>query len=83
MAVLQLDLALRRHVLGQQHDGGLRLVDVAQPHRAEPALTITEDPSLPPGDAAAAWRGGGATLSLAARRRAVAALLHAFDLQET
>ena len=50
---------------------------------AEPALTITEDPSLPPGDAAAAWRGGSATLSLAARRQAVAALLHAFDLQET
>ncbi|WP_456305205.1 hypothetical protein, partial [Dankookia rubra] len=47
------------------------------------ALTIAEDPDLPPGDAAAAWRGGGAALSLAARRQAIAALLQAFDLQET
>jgi hypothetical protein len=47
------------------------------------ALAITEDPDLPPGDAAAAWRGGGAALSLTARRQAIAALLQAFDLQET
>ena len=47
------------------------------------ALAITEDPDLPPGDAGAAWRGGGAALSLAARRQAIAALLQAFDLQET
>lgn len=46
------------------------------------ALTIAEDPALPPGDAAAQWRGGGATLSLAARRQAIAAVLRAFDLQE-
>ncbi|WP_431268149.1 hypothetical protein [Dankookia sp. P2] len=48
----------------------------------ETALTITEDPGLPPGDATAAWRGGGAALLLASRRQAIAALLQAFDLQE-
>ncbi|GGC56783.1 hypothetical protein GCM10011504_38930 [Siccirubricoccus deserti] len=50
---------------------------------ADPRLTIVEDAALPPGDARAAWRGGGATLSLAARRRAVAAMLAAFDLHAT
>jgi hypothetical protein len=48
----------------------------------DPALAIEEDQALPPGDASAAWRGGGAAVSLAARRQAVAALLQAFDLQE-
>ncbi|TCZ63283.1 hypothetical protein [Roseicella aquatilis] len=48
----------------------------------DPRLTIAEDAALPPGDARAAWRGGGALVSLAARRQAVAALLQSFDLQE-
>jgi hypothetical protein len=47
---------------------------------ADPRLAIAEDAALPPGDARACWQGGGATLSLAARRQAVAAMLEAFDL---
>lgn len=47
------------------------------------APDITEDPSLPPGDAAAEWRGGGARLSLAARRAAVTAMIETFALQES
>jgi hypothetical protein len=47
------------------------------------SLAVEEDPSLPPGDAVAAWRGGGAALSLAARRKAIAAVLAAFELQES
>ena len=46
-------------------------------------VEVTEDPGLAPGDARAAWRGGGATLSLAARRQAVAALLAGYGLTES
>lgn len=50
---------------------------------ADPRVTVAEDPALPPGDARAAWRGGGASLSLAARQAAVAEMLASFDLQES
>ena len=46
----------------------------------DPGFGIEEDAGLTPGDAAAAWRGGGANVSLAARRAAIAALLATFDL---
>lgn len=32
------------------------------------SITVEEDPALPPGDARAEWRGGGAALDLSARR---------------
>ncbi|MBL6458490.1 hypothetical protein JMJ55_24435 [Belnapia sp. T6] len=47
---------------------------------ADPRLRIAEDPSLPPGGARAAWRGGGAEFSPEAARAAVAALLDSFGL---
>ena len=55
---------------------------LAAPGLALTGIAITEDPALPPGDASAAWRGGGAALSLAARRQAVADLLDTFELTE-
>lgn len=48
----------------------------------EPTVVVVEDAALLPGDARAAWRGGGAAGSLMARRQAIAALLETFDLQE-
>ncbi|MCO6419430.1 hypothetical protein JYK14_25180, partial [Siccirubricoccus sp. KC 17139] len=50
---------------------------------ADPRIGLAEDPALAPGDARAEWRGGGATLSLAARRQAAAALLASFGLTPT
>ena len=43
---------------------------------------IVEDAALAPGDARASWGGGGAVLSLAERRGAVAEVLAALGLQE-
>lgn len=43
-------------------------------------LTIGEDPALAPGDARAEWRGGAATLDLAARRQDIARVLDAAGL---
>lgn len=45
-------------------------------------LTVEEDAALAPGDARASWRGGGAVLSLAEQRGAVAGVLAALGLQE-
>ncbi len=50
---------------------------------ADPRLGLAEDAALALGDARAEWRGGGATLSLAARRQAVTALLASFGLTPT
>lgn len=47
-----------------------------------PHWTIESDPAIPPGDARIAWRGGAATLDLAARRAAIRDALAALDLAE-
>jgi flagellar biosynthesis/type III secretory pathway protein FliH len=44
------------------------------------AITIEEDAALPPGDARAEWRSGGAALDLAARRREIRGVLEAAGL---
>ncbi len=49
---------------------------------ADPRVKVAEDAALPPGDARATWRGGGACLSLAARRQAVADMLACFQLRK-
>ena len=43
-------------------------------------LAIEEDAALPPGDARAEWRGGGAALDLAARRREIRRVLESAGL---
>lgn len=43
-------------------------------------IIVEEDPGLPPGDARAEWRSGGAALDLAARRREIRAVLDAAGL---
>lgn len=43
-------------------------------------ITVEEDAALPPGDARAVWRGGGAALDLAARRQAIRQLLESAGL---
>lgn len=57
--------------------------DAAAARIADPRVTVAEDPTLPPGDASAVWRGGGASLSLAARQAAVTDMLACFQLQES
>ena len=44
------------------------------------AVAVEEDAALPPGDARAVWRGGGARLDLAARREAIRQLLESAGL---
>jgi flagellar biosynthesis/type III secretory pathway protein FliH len=56
---------------------------LAEPTRAllaGAAIAIAEDETLPPGDARAEWRSGGAALDLAARRREIAGVLEAAGL---
>jgi flagellar biosynthesis/type III secretory pathway protein FliH len=43
-------------------------------------VTVEEDAALPPGDARASWRAGGAALDLAARRQAIRAVLESSGL---
>ena len=43
-------------------------------------ITVGEDATLPPGDARAVWRGGGATLDLATRRREIRRVLESSGL---
>ena len=49
----------------------------------EPAFRIEEDASLPPGDARAEWRGGGAAFDLAARRHDISLMLAAAGIAPT
>ncbi|MBR0678180.1 hypothetical protein GXW77_18575, partial [Roseomonas alkaliterrae] len=44
------------------------------------AIAIEEDPDLPPGDARAEWRAGGARLDLAARRAEIRRVLESAGL---
>jgi hypothetical protein len=44
------------------------------------AITVEEDATLPPGDARAEWRGGGATSDLAGRRQDIRRVLESSGL---
>jgi flagellar biosynthesis/type III secretory pathway protein FliH len=49
---------------------------------ADAEITVAEDAALPPGDARAEWRAGGAAFDLAARRREIRQVLLAAGLGE-
>jgi hypothetical protein len=48
----------------------------------DPRIEVDEDPTMAPGDARAAWRGGGASIELARQRERVAEVLRTLGLGE-
>ena len=56
--------------------------EAARQRLAGSGLLVMADPALPPGDARIAWRGGGLSLELAARRAAIGEVLASLGLTE-